>query len=240
MGSPNFYTGFKGESFGADDSLMKEFAQRYADFGAEELDGIDTSCEMQELRDEALKLIEEANDKLLFSKITLRHGYHDGFQIMLDNNMPDLDDIEVEVEWAEPYVDYTQEQAQELMYIMDENGYKITPLDCPEMYRFGKVTIEKTNHEREQNISVLTVDDTARWALNDFVENDYHKALHHIAGIADTLDLRAVVGVTWTSGLTRDTEYNRQVIEQNYQPELFNDDYNLVSEPSELRPAPRA
>lgn len=201
MGSPNFFTGSQFDSFGAVD---EDFSSEY---------------EAQDVREAIVEEIDSMNGELLFHKLELKLGYHEGFQVIVSQEQTAdsvTSDLLIDAFSAQDDVSSAD------VYFFKIDGYRCYLDEIPACLIEDPLALASINIDRDEDgcISDISITPNEK-AISDMVENDGHRAQHFMAKLAQEYGLRLLIGKTWTSSLTEDPEETQNAINSRYMPDLF-------------------
>lgn len=201
MGSPNFFTDSQFDSFGAVD---EDFSSEY---------------DAQDVREAIVEEIEDMNHDLLFHSLELKHGYHEGFQVVISQEQTAdsvTRDLLIDAFSAQDDVSSAD------VYFFNIEGYRCYLDEIPACLIEAPLTLASINIDRDEDGCISDVSITPNEkAVSDMVENDGHRAQHFMAKLAQDYGLRLLIGKTWTSSLTKDPEETQNAINSHYMPDLF-------------------
>lgn len=157
-------------------------------------------------------LIDELNSDLMFHRLELRAGYHNGFQIIMEDKI-DIDDIISTMEMPEQANDVDEILNQAYFIAGDGERYYISDfayegLIAKEQLRdlFKSIDYDDDSGYELTNISAVVNER----AIEEIVDYDAQKGLNLMAKLARDYNLRLIVGSGYSVGVTRDDKLNEE------------------------------
>lgn len=173
MGSPNFYTNTNNLNLGID---LGHVAKRLG-LDEYELSDFEVLEATQELKstNEAIQDFIDSLDTLYFHKVVLDHGYHNGFQVYIDEQWHNY----------ENYVNEILKDWERYQMVMDVHGYEndIDQLGLNPIFR--------------SNMKNLT-----RFNLESAIKKEYKTIHNGLLKLAKEIGLTEIVGSGYTQSLS--------------------------------------
>lgn len=174
MGSPNFYTNTNNLNLGID---FGHVAKRLG-FDEYDYSDIDAQDAHEELKscNEAIQDFIDSLGTLFFHKVVLDHGYHNGFQVYIDE------------QWHN-YENFVNEILQDwecYQMVMDINGYE---------HELDQLSFNPIFRSNMKNLT--------RFNLESAIKNEYKTIHNGLLKLAKDIGLTEIVGSGYTQSLSK-------------------------------------